>query len=71
MQAPKGLLFMSMESHGGMISTGENTDSSTEALWNFYKQSHLVANKKHHGVINAEFWLQNISLILIGFFNMS
>jgi hypothetical protein len=32
--------------------------------------SHLVAKQEDHGEGNAEFYLQSISFILIGFFNM-
>jgi hypothetical protein len=34
---------MNMENYGGMTSTGETPDSSTGALWKFYRQ--LFLNK--------------------------
>jgi hypothetical protein len=34
---------MSMENHGGIISTRETPDSSARAFWQSYQQSHLVA----------------------------
>jgi hypothetical protein len=37
---------MSMKNHGGMISTGETPDSSTRALWEFYRTSHLVTKQE-------------------------
>jgi hypothetical protein len=39
---------MSMENHGGMISTGENPDSSTIALVN-PTSIHLVPNHEEFG----------------------
>jgi hypothetical protein len=35
---------MSVENHGGMITTGESPDSSTRTLWLCYQQSHQEAN---------------------------
>jgi hypothetical protein len=34
--------YISMENHGGMISTGKTPDSSTRSLWWSYQKSHLV-----------------------------
>jgi hypothetical protein len=61
---------MSMESDGGMILTGETPDSSTSALWQFYQNSHLVANYQKHGEGNAEFCLRRIPFTLLEFFSM-
>jgi hypothetical protein len=36
---------MSMENHGGMIST-EETDVSTRALWQSYQQRHLIEKQE-------------------------
>jgi hypothetical protein len=38
---------MSMENHGGMISTRGTHDSSTRALCQAYQQSHRVADSKN------------------------
>jgi hypothetical protein len=40
---------MSVENHGGMIPTGKTTYSSTRALWEFYQQKHIVANREELG----------------------
>jgi hypothetical protein len=50
----RGLLFipqmnMSMERHGGRISTGETPDLSIRVVRYFYLQSHLVATQEEHG----------------------
>jgi fructose-bisphosphate aldolase class 1 len=41
------ILSISMENHGGIISTDESPDSSTRALWKSYQQSHPVASRKN------------------------
>jgi hypothetical protein len=41
--------YMSMENHGEAISTGENRFVNHSALWQFYQQSHLVANQEDLG----------------------
>jgi hypothetical protein len=38
---------MSIENHGGMLSTGKKTDSSTRGLYKSYQQSHLVAKRRN------------------------
>jgi hypothetical protein len=45
---------MSLENHG-RISEGGTPDSFTRALWQFYQQSHLVANQENLGIGNDEF----------------
>jgi hypothetical protein len=37
---------VTVESHGGMISTAENFDLFTRALWQSYQQSPLIANQE-------------------------
>jgi hypothetical protein len=54
-----------MESHGGMISTGETPDLSTRALWQSYQQSHLVAKHEEMARDMMNFALQSISLMLL------
>jgi hypothetical protein len=46
-----------METHGGIISTGEN-DSSTRALWQSYLQS-STSKAGETGGVNDEFGLQS------------
>jgi hypothetical protein len=48
---------------GGMTSTGKTSDSSTRALWQFYKQSHLVA--KQEGLENKIMNLASRSNIFV------
>jgi hypothetical protein len=38
-----------MEKNSGMISAGKTLDSSTRAIWQYYRQSHLAANKEELG----------------------
>jgi hypothetical protein len=57
LQPTTGFLFiprsyMSMENHGGIISTGKTPDSCTISLLQSYQQSHLVANQVTDGFIS-------------------
>jgi hypothetical protein len=53
-----------MESHGGMMSTGENSRSVYQsALWQSYQQSHLIAIREDLGEGNDGFCLRNIPVI--------
>jgi hypothetical protein len=51
---------MSMDKYGGMMSAGGNPDSSTRALWQSYRQSHLVANRRK--------WAKEINLAVRSIF---
>jgi hypothetical protein len=57
---------MSVESRGGMTSTGELLIRPTEHQ--FYQKSHLALTQKEHGEGNAEFYLRSISFTLVRFF---
>jgi hypothetical protein len=50
---------MSMDNHGGMISTGETLDTSTSILWKFYQQS-LVTNPEELDEGSDEFGLTKL-----------
>jgi hypothetical protein len=66
LRPPTGLFFihqMSLENHGGTISSGETPDSSIRALWLSY-QSYLVASQEDLGEENYGCGLRNISFIL-------
>jgi hypothetical protein len=56
--------YVTTEKHGGMISTGETPDSSTRALWQSYKQCHLIAKQEKLGKKTTNFALLSISFIL-------
>jgi hypothetical protein len=47
------------------IYTEEKSDSSTRALWQSYKQSHLVANQEEHEEGNYDFFLFEVSLPML------
>jgi hypothetical protein len=47
-----------------MISTEENPDSSTTALWQSYQHRQLVANQEYVGKENNGLCLRTISFIL-------
>jgi hypothetical protein len=55
---------MSMESHGGIVLTGE-TVSPTRTLWKSFQQSHLVANQEKLAEANDEFSLRRIFFVLL------
>jgi hypothetical protein len=46
--------------HDGIIQTGKTLDSSTRALWQYYQQSHLVANQEKVAKEMMNFLLRNI-----------
>jgi hypothetical protein len=57
---------MSVENHGGMISTGKSLDTSTRVLWQSYQQSQLLENQEELGKGNAEFGFRNsLSLFIL------
>jgi hypothetical protein len=60
---------MSMENHGGMILTVENSwfvHQST--LWQCYQESHLAANQEEHGEGDDELSLQSILFHMLKWF---
>jgi hypothetical protein len=59
-----------MESHGGMISTEENSlFVHQSALWQSYQHSNLVANEENLGEGSDGVCLRHISFILVELFN--
>jgi hypothetical protein len=53
-----------MQSHDGMIPKEKTSDSSTRALWQSYKQSHLEAEQEDLAKERKSFALQSNSFIL-------
>jgi hypothetical protein len=50
LRPPTGLLFIpmwyNMQNHGGIISIGKTSESSTRALWQSYQQNNLVVKQE-------------------------